>query len=91
VGEYTLQIATVADRQAADQLAASLGGCAAGGEGCPAALEGLSPWIGAMILDGELQYTVSLGGFASETAAEQALEGIVVLPDTRGATVAPIP
>jgi hypothetical protein len=91
VGAYTLQVATVATREAADQLAASLGGCIAGGDGCPAALEGLSPWIGAVIVDGELKYTVSIGGFASQSAAEQALEGVVVLPDTRDASVQPIP
>ncbi len=91
IGAYTLRVATVADREAAERLAASLGGCVAGGEGCAAALEGLNPWVGATIVGGELQYIVSLGGFASETAAEQALEGVVVLPGTRDASVATIP
>jgi len=91
VGVYTLRVATVGSRDAAERLAASLGGCVAGGEGCAPALEGLNPWVGATIVDGELRYIVSLGGFASETAAEQALEGVAVLPDTRNASVASIP
>jgi len=91
IGAFTLEVATVGSLEAARALADALGGCAAGGEGCPPALEGLSAWVGASIVDGELLYTVSLGGFATESAAQEALEGVAVLPDTRDAKVQRIP
>ena len=54
-------------------------------------LAAMSAWVGAEIVDGELQYVVSAGGFATKEAAEAAL--LAVGADMRfvGAEVVAIP
>jgi len=78
-GIFTLRVSEVGTVEAARALAAQI------------EVEGLQPWVGAEIRDGELRYTVSLGGFASERAAAAALEEVVVLDDLRDAQVVPLP
>jgi septal ring-binding cell division protein DamX len=78
-GAYTLRVAEVATVEAARTLAGDL------------QVDGVLPWVGAEIRDGALRYTVSLGGFASERAAEAALAELPLNDDLRGATVVELP
>lgn len=77
VGAYTLTVATMSELDAAEQFIAQL-----------SPVEGLTPWVGAEIVGGEIRYVVSLGGFASRDAAEAALSELAGLPDFEAASVA---
>ena len=76
---YTVRVAGAADPEVARHLAEGL------------TLAEMSAWVGAEIVDGELQYVVSAGGFATKEAAEAAL--LAVGADMRfvGAEVVAIP
>jgi len=78
-GAYTIEVARPSSRAAAQSLASDM------------MVADLAPWVGARIENGGLQYTVSLGSFASESAAEAALIGLAGHPDIEGASVRPIP
>lgn len=78
-GTHTLRLAEVGSVEAARELASAV------------QVEGLVPWVGAEIVDGELRYTVSLGGFASQRAAEAALGDLALGDDFESVDVVPLP